>query len=332
MVLAAVTVVLAILAAALLPWPGLSWREQSPLMSSFGRLLEYERGSGRVRLDQHRVGLDIVASHPVLGVGPRQWEDAAYEHAHAVPGQHAHPWFESPTPHSDLLRIAVELGLLGLALLLIAIALLVRGSLLRASEAGSPVAGLTVATLASLSVAAVHGVLDAPLFRPESLALIVVLCGTLRSLPGMPIARVPVWTTSALLAAVGSSALLLGGLRLASAIEGRAERGLEARQRSLGLFWRVELAESIALEQVRRGRCAEAQDALNLAMKWSPHHWGPFYLDAVCAEKRDDSARAQRDYAHVTAFEPHARDLARSMRRYGDSVTFLGPGPGQTTP
>jgi O-antigen ligase/cytochrome c-type biogenesis protein CcmH/NrfG len=111
-------------------------------------LLRDREGGARGRLDEWRVAARVVATHPVLGVGPEGYRiafagavDDAYERAHG----------RTPLPdraHSALLDVAATTGLVGL-LAYGALLLFVGRFLLRAVRASPPwLAGLAAGVLA----------------------------------------------------------------------------------------------------------------------------------------------------------------------------------------
>src|SRR5262249_34359062 len=55
----AIAVLSGIVVAAIVPWPGLHWRDDSPITASASRILEYDQGSGRLRMTQLRIALMV---------------------------------------------------------------------------------------------------------------------------------------------------------------------------------------------------------------------------------------------------------------------------------
>ncbi|WP_158513077.1 O-antigen ligase family protein [Myxococcus hansupus] len=158
-------------------WGGLQWSEPTPFKSSFSRIVDYDSGTGRSRLEQHQVGLAMLSVKPWVGFGPGLWRREAPRFAHAATGKHAR--FIEPlwTPASDLLRHSVETGLLGLiAAAAMAFSLLV-GSGRRVMQTQDM---LSLATIGSLIVALVISGFDALLARPASVALVAAVAGMLR--------------------------------------------------------------------------------------------------------------------------------------------------------
>lgn len=311
------SVLIAIAAAAALPWPGLHWTEPAPLLSSLQRIAAYHEGSGLGRVNQHRIGIAILAEQPLLGVGPGNWDDAAAAHAHAVPGGHAFPWSTADIPQSDLVRIAAERGLLGLGCFLAAVAILGAGAFRRARRGDAPV-GPTLAILCALVIAAVHGLLDAPLFRPASLALIAVLAGLLRDDHPALVVPLPRPLRRGLLLVLGAVVVGVTGLRTAAVFASQNGRDLIARQRA-ALEWFPDpiRAETIIQIQGMFGRCESIRDLLTRAQTWSPHHWGVWYVASQCARKRGEEREAAALLAVAKRIEPHLDEQLGPLARPG---------------
>jgi O-antigen ligase len=310
----ALSVAAAFLLAVLAPWPGLRWSEESPILSSFLRMAEYDQGSGKGRIDQHRVGLSIIAAHPLLGVGTRDWDDAAAEHANAVPGARVAGWSENPTPHSDLLRIATEMGLLAALAFLAGAILLARSGVARALSSRD--SGITVALLAALAVASVNGLLDAPMYRPQLILLIAVLAGLLPApeqrwelaLPramsrGIPIAFGLALLTCAVVRAVPAFAILYGRSSIPS---------LQLAQK---FFPRASVAQIITRRLAAQGRCAEALAEVDKALELSPHRWGVLQVGIICARKTGDTQAAERYANALRQRQPEQTSQKNPARR-----------------
>jgi hypothetical protein len=206
---------------------------------------------------------------------------------------------------SDLVRIATERGLLGLGCFLAALAILGAGALRRARRGDAPV-GLTLAILGALIIAAVHGLLDAPLFRPEALALIAVLAGLLRDDRPALVAPLPRPWQRGLLLVAGAVVVGVIGLRTAAVFASQHEPDPVAAQRA-ALAWFPDpfRAEEIIQIQGMFGRCEPIRDLLARAQAWSPHHWGLWYVASQCAKKRGEEREAADLLAVARQIEPH---------------------------
>lgn len=303
---------LALVAGTAIPWPGLHWREPSPYAASLERIVEHDTGTGRLRADQLRVGVAIVAAHPVLGIGPLAWHDAFDEYAHAAPGRHVDGSYGSPVPPCFVLRIAVETGLVGLLGFAVAMACFVYAAVrrLRDDAARRPA---VIATLAGLITVSIHGVFEAPLYNAESLAVIAVLAGTLRSSHGWGLV-IPRNLARIVVAAVGTFALAIAVLRVA----GSPTDSLDASRDRQRVFPLPEVVESIALGLAQQGRCEDAAAELAQAVRWSPHHVAPLVRAAYCELRAGDRGRGTELLRRALALEPHQRDdVDLVARRFG---------------
>lgn len=301
-----------IIAGASAPWPGL--RFTSDVASTAARLLEHKTGSGRVRLEQHRLGVTIVSRAPLLGVGPGGFEDAASEHAHRV-GRRPHPVRAAATPNSDWVRIGVEHGLLGLLLFGAALSTLVLGSLRAALQRARADLG-PVALVGSWVALGVCSTFDAALFRWETIGLAAVLAGvtpqrtiSIARIPGLAaLAAGPAVFALVSLAAV-SQALTLVGLRKP------AER-IVWEERAARWFPRGAGVEALALQHARAGACERARAHLVDAQRRGPHHWGAALEVARCYGARDeqDERTVRGLLAQVLAIEPRAGEISVPRR------------------
>ena len=305
---AGVPFLLAIGAATFVPWPGLHWKEDHPLLSSASRMFETEEGTtGRMRIDQHRIGAAIVAEHPFFGVGPRQWDDAAFAHAHIVPRNFVVPYYADITPQSDLLRVVAEKGILGLLAALAAVAALI--SELRRALRNRNDFALRLALLGSLTVFTIHALLDVPLFRPESLALIAVLAAVAH-VPAPFVSLRISWTLRRVLLSVCIVGILaIAGLRALSAYVITAGKdSLAAEKEAVKFYPRIELVESYARMLVGEGQCKEAEPELKRILSWSPHRLAGFGLQYRCALISGDQAKAEELRFHMLELEPDLPD------------------------
>lgn len=315
----ALAVAIGILLGGLVPWPGLHWNDSSPLSSTASRLFEHDTGTGRARLEDHLLGFHIWTSSPLLGVGPRGWDDASSAAAHVIRGRHASATSFSVTPNSDFVRVLAEQGAIGLLTLLAALGGLVRRGV--RAGGGHSLAGDRIAALLALAVLLVHALLDAPLFRITSTLMIAVLAGVLRARSAhveadagassnSPRVVVPVWAMRGCLAAAGMVLVLGCGARVAATfvlLEGRGS--IEARIRACSIYPRLTLAESTTLALARRGACRNADAYGQMAMRWAPHHFGVPWALARCYERERNWEEVQRYEEIVASVEPHAREL-----------------------
>lgn len=322
----AAAVAVAFVAMAAVPWR-LEWKEASPMAASLARLLDYESGTGKSRVEQHQVGLQMVAARPLFGFGPGTWRREAPRFAHAAPGQHAA--FIAPlwTPASDLLRHVVETGLVGMAMAAVLVALLLRGGwrrLRRGAEAA------TVALLASLAVALIISGFDALLARPASLVLVATIAGLLHAeATGEEAGRAgarPRWSV----AGGVSGAAMIGAAAIAMIIF--LPRYLAARQFARDFTARAVLANDgasflpyeSAQALAARGpsvSCESGARAAAIALRYLPNEPRLLQRLARCAERRPGDAatraRARREASELwrrsLQIEPHDEEAVRAL-------------------
>jgi hypothetical protein len=305
------------LAAALVPWPGLHWREGAPIVSTAARIFEHDQGTGRERLEDHVMGFHLWKSHPILGVGPRGWDDASSAEAHRIPGRHAAERAWAATPNSDLVRIGAEQGALGLVTLIGALFVLIRTGL--RARGVDELDGHRTAALLALLPLCVHGLLDAPLFRVTSTLVFAVLAGVLRPVRRETTANVRSAVRWSFAFAAVVSMLGLGARTVASGLLVLGDGNLEARMLALRLYPRSALAETTAMWLAQHGQCDEADKPARMAMQWSPHHFGVPLALAECLEFRGEVERAKAFREAAERVEPHTRSAvevsATSQRR-----------------
>jgi O-antigen ligase len=319
----AVAIGVGILAAVALPWPGLSWTESSPFASSLSTMAEFRGGSGKVRLDQHRVGLAALAEHPLLGVGPRQWDDAASAYAHAPAASHAPQWTNTETPNSDVLRVATELGVPALLCLLGFFAWIAW----RLRAVAASWSGLEAACLAgSLAAAGVHAALDVPLFRAAPAVLIAMIAG-LAWAPARARLRVP---APAVAAAAVVMAIVIGALgvaRTAGAIEQVRADDVAGLQRSIAWFPRPAIAQRAVARAAESRACHQLGEVLDDAVGWTPYQWGVLRAASSCAEAAGQYQRARQLVLRAIHIEPHVSLLAGDLARIERKIATSSPSP-----
>ncbi len=294
-----------------MPWPGVEFGPS--VLDSAGRVLEYETGSGHARVVQHELAVSAFVREPsalLTGFGAGGWESLVSSRAHDL-GNHAPKMWSGALPNSDLLLVAVEHGVVALAVLATVFLLAVRAS----ASSGD------VSVLASLVVAGVLAVFDPQLVRPERVALLGVLLGagtrsprvaTLRRASLVPLAIVALACALALLR-VGSYAASsrIGIDRGAAGLERWAERHAVAER----LFPRSSLAERRALVLALGDRCDDADEALRRFLDVHPHYWGARLEVARCFARTDRTEDARRSWSEALAAEPHLRELLARAER-----------------
>ncbi len=95
-------------------WSGLRWSEASPALTTLGRIVSLDSGSGQIRMQQHRAGFTLWREHPLLGVGPTGWTEAAPRVLTPPPLDDREWLARIVPPNSDFVRLAAGHGLLGL--------------------------------------------------------------------------------------------------------------------------------------------------------------------------------------------------------------------------
>ncbi|MBJ6759807.1 O-antigen ligase family protein [Myxococcaceae bacterium JPH2] len=292
--------------AVLIPWPGLQWKESRPFADSVSRLVEYDQGSGRYRIEQAQVSWAIVASSPLLGVGLTGWGDASSLYAHSA-GLHPHPYGDGRAPRSDLLRVLVETGLLGFAALMGWAWMLAR----RVRAEGAVVPGLGAAFI----VLATHALFDQPLLRAEQLAAMGVLVGLV--LAGARTLAIPMAGRRIVLA--GLMLLVMGGTGALGRYYWIAVKG---PARALVSTGHVEALARAALRMTRGRDCEAAAPLLDRAVSDAPHLIGLLCLSAKCAEARGDLASAREFALRADSVEPHLASRLQSATTH-DCSTVL---------
>ncbi len=236
--------------------PRLHWVAAHPYLDTLERLTDSSTGSGRGRLTQYRASLELVARHPLLGVGPANW--AVGYPTVSPPGDptfRADAWL--PTNRllvSDALALLVECGPLAWA------AALAFGALLARRRASAP-------TLAALAVV---GSLDAVLQTPASAVCAALLLGV--AAPASEDARgAPPWLNAAVAGVLAAAALAAGARVIGTSY--RLGGGFENLERAVewypsDLNTRTELAEAWLLES----GCDRARPHLAVLVQLLPYH------------------------------------------------------------
>jgi len=300
-----VVIALGAVLGAFAPWPGLRFTESASTTAA--RLLEHDRGSGRGRIEQHRVGLAALRESPWLGVGPGGWDHAASSAAHAVAGRHTAAFVGPLTPNSDLLRITVEQGIAGVLLLALAIGVLLKRAVAAGIRGGDPLAR---ALIASLGVAGIIALLDAPLTRPDAVALLAIVAGLVPGGCETPLPRPAAWAGRLAMVAFAVAACARLAAHAAAWTVKPDESGWESAQaRAFALYPRSDLAERLAVTRARNGRCSEGEEAARAAEGLGARHWGTWIEVSRCHARAGRVGEAARLRAEARAREPHVDAL-----------------------
>lgn len=210
--------------------------------------------TGRGRLEQWQLTLDLVRDHPVLGIGPSRYVDAVgrYETPEFVAFTGSQTLADSP--HDALLQAAVAGGLLLLACFLVLVALVARRALqvLR----GHPEAAGVLAAVAAYGVAVLANPTAA---GPTCLA--AFLTGVLVAEPA-PAAE-QAWARRGL-----TVALAAGAVMLAAACIGEVRLGH-------------------GVDEARAGRVDDARTSLDAAHGWRPWESDVALVGAEASLERD---------------------------------------------
>lgn len=153
----------------------------------FRRLLDFEQGTGFLRIQLWRSAWQMALDHPLLGVGPDQFL-YSYRSNYLLPAAWQEPNLNHP--HNLLLDWWTRLGLPGLMLGIGWLGAGVWGvwRWLRRTVYNARVAALAVGCLAAAAAALAHGLIDVSYALPELMLVWVLLfhleAGDVASMPG----------------------------------------------------------------------------------------------------------------------------------------------------
>lgn len=316
----------AIAIAVIVPWPGLRWSGSAPYWSSLERVAEVDAGTGRTRAVQFPVAAAIVADHPILGVGPGQWHDAFDAHAHAAPDHHVEGAYGTPAPFAALVRVATETGLLGLLGLVIAAIGIARAARARwrdgdrSDDLDDAATRLTIgASIGALVTAQAIGLSQPILYQPETLVLVAILLGSVRTSAGVWHRAVPPRVAQAALVATAAFVLVIPLLATRAALPDDPTR--DDLRASLRGFPTPQVAELLVFRETERltlgpedrAACAAIAAPLADAIRWSPHHVALHYRAAHCARVAGDLRGTRRWLDRIMAIEPHMRPQVEAL-------------------
>jgi len=146
--------------------------------------ITFHKLSGQLRLNIWQGAWTMIKSHPIVGVGLRNYQKLApqYQEFYYQPqtGQlistETHPY-----PHNLFLAIWVELGLLGLlAFLALLIKFFGQGYKIVKTNLSTPL--ITISIMAALVVVLAHGLVDTPYFKNDLSTLFWLIVGLLITL------------------------------------------------------------------------------------------------------------------------------------------------------
>ncbi|WP_148616417.1 O-antigen ligase family protein [Nocardioides rubriscoriae] len=261
--------------------------------------------TGRARLDQWRLTLDLVADHPWLGLGPSRYGDAFPAHESAGFVRFTGPSVLADSPHSLALQVLVAGGAALLAVSAVGVVLVARrcAAAVRADATTLP---LVVAVAAYLGSVAVNFTTAGPT------CLAAVLLGAAVALPAgdRPPRSVLAPGSLLLVGVVVLAAACVGDVRTAQGIDAAVDGDVGAVSDRLDAAhrwrpWDADLGTlaAPALAQRASSGLPGADGAAGLAEEWA----------------EQGLARSPDDYRTLVALA-----VARSVEgRYAEAVTVL---------
>ena len=266
----------------------LTWKSDSPYLDSLVGVANFHDGSGRGRLIQWRNTLRMARDHPVLGVGPGNWQvyyplyttpgDPAYDHGDPIP---TNPW-----PSSDWMAFLSERGLLACALLAAAVGGLMFVGWRRSRQHGAGPEGLAgLAMVAVLLVTVVAGAFDAVLLLAAPTFIVWTAVGALRPAPrrlvtlpegaaqGMMWGAAGLGTLFAARSALTALAILVAG-------SGTSRTALVWASRLDPGDYRLHML--LARKPGREGACAAVREHATDAHDLFPYHDAPKRALRIC--------------------------------------------------
>lgn len=275
-------------AGALLLPNALDWKSDSPYLDSLVGVANFHDGSGRGRLIQWRNTLRMAKDHPVLGVGPGNWQ--VYYPLYTTPGDPAYdrgdPIPTNPWPSSDWMAILSERGILACALLAAAVGGLMFVGWKRSRQHGTDTEGLAgLAMVAVLLVAVVAGAFDAVMLLAVPTFIVWTSAGALRPAPRRLVslpkgaAQGVMWGAAGLgtLFAVRSA---LTALAILVAGSGSSRTALVWASRLDPGEYRLHML--LARKPGREGACAAVREHATDARELFPYHDAPKRALRVC--------------------------------------------------
>ena len=160
----------------------LRWNSSSPYWDSARTLVDYESGSGQVRLLQYRNTFRMATDHLLAGVGPGNWGIAYLRYAPPSDPLANQSGMQSPgVPQADWLPLVAERGLSCLLLAALFAFLHARGARRDLDSRAAASSAGAFAMLLALSGMFVIGSLDTLFSMPVSLLFGSLVLGTLKS-------------------------------------------------------------------------------------------------------------------------------------------------------
>ena len=270
----------------------LDWKSDSPYLDSLVGVANFRDGSGHGRLIQWRNTLRMAADHPVLGVGPGNWQvyyplyttpgDPAYDHGDPIP---TNPW-----PSSDWMAFLSERGILASALLAAAVGGLMFVGWKRSRQHGADTEGLAgLAMVAVLLVTLVVGAFDAVMLLAVPTLIVWTAVGALRPAPR----RLVTLPEGAAQGMMWGAAGLGGVFAVRSALTALAILVAGSGTSRTRLVWAsrfdpgdYRLHMLLARKPGREGACAAVREHATDARELFPYHEAPKRALRVCGIRR----------------------------------------------
>ena len=286
----------------------LEWRSDSPYLESVRGMVNYQEGSGRGRVVQYTNSLRMLASNPLLGVGPGNWgvEYPRYASRNdpsltaSDDGMTSNPW-----PSSDWVAFAAERGAPAtafLALAFVAFLVLAAWHVGVARGADSVLGAFTLAS--TVIIALVVGAFDAVLLLAPPTLFVWLVLGVLAEPPSASTnggttrrtitTGVRQWAPAIVFAlalvAVGRSALQIAAMATVTA----STRTSALERASLLDPGSYRIHMRLAEAYLSAGRCDRARPEGRDARDLFPMAEAPRQLLSACGEPTTRPRRAQR--------------------------------------
>lgn len=154
----------------------LQWESSTPYLDSVREIFNYHDGSGRARVEEAIATSEMIAAHPVLGVGPGNWRltYAAIRDAR----RRASYWSANRLAQCEWLGIWAEYGTLATISLLIAVATLLRaGQAVKQPDDAITAIKTSGGAWMFAAIWFVLAVLDAIVTTPQSAIMVAIAIG-----------------------------------------------------------------------------------------------------------------------------------------------------------
>ncbi len=266
----------------------LAWKSDTPYLDSLVGVANFRDGSGHGRLIQWRNTLRMAGDHPMLGVGPGNWQ--VYYPLYTTPGDpafdHGDPIPTNPWPSSDWMAFLSERGILATALLVAAVGGLMFVGWRRSRRHGAEQEGLAgLAMVAVLLVAVVAGAFDAVMLLAAPTFIVWTAVGALRPPPRRLVTLPEGAAHGVMWGAAGLGILFaarsaLTALAILIAGNGTSRSALVWASRLDPGEYRLHML--LARKPGRGGACAAVREHATDARELFPYHEAPKRALRVC--------------------------------------------------